>query len=141
MHTHLSRMIKAMEIDTSHFVRHQGGGQARRRGADDLLVRIVPGSRRTKPHQLTRALIERGRRFECALCGNEGLWLGQRLCLQVDHIDGDFHNNEESNLRFLCPNCHSQTPNFSGRSRGKFVGDEDMAPSRPASGTERDVGS
>jgi hypothetical protein len=44
------------------------------------------------------------------------------LTLEVDHIDGDYRNNLISNLRFLCPNCHRQTPNFAGRSRGKFTG-------------------
>ena len=120
-HTHISRAIRTFGIDTSHFVRHQGGGQARRRGADELLVRIPWGSRRTKPHQLMRALQERGRPHECALCSNLGTWQGKPLCLQIDHVDGDFHNNLESNLRMLCPNCHSQTSNFSGRCRGRFV--------------------
>ena len=43
------------------------------------------------------------------------------LRLEVDHIDGDYHNNLAENLRFLCPNCHTQTDNFSGRSRGKYA--------------------
>ncbi len=47
-------------------------------------------------------------------------WFGSPLTLDVDHIDGDFHNNQRANLRFLCPNCHRQTPNFAGRSRGRF---------------------
>lgn len=35
--------------------------------------------------------------------------------LQVDHIDGDNRNNELSNLRFICLNCHSQTKTYCGR--------------------------
>lgn len=32
------------------------------------------------------------------------------ICIaQVDHIDGSKHNDNLSNLRILCPNCHSQT--------------------------------
>lgn len=46
---------------------------------------------------------------------------GLPLTLEVDHIDGDFLNNILTNLRFLCPNCHRQTPNFAGRSRGTFT--------------------
>ena len=120
-HAHLSRTIKAMGIDTSHFVRHQGSGAHRRRKPDDLLVRIIPGSRRTKPYQLKRALLEIGRAYRCALCGNDGTWRGEPLNLEIDHADGDCHNNEAWNLRFLCPNCHAQTDSVAGRSRGKLV--------------------
>jgi len=107
--------------DTGHFVRHQGSGAHRRRSAKDLLVRILPGSRRTKPHLLKRALLETGRAYRCELCANEGRWRGRSLVLEIDHVDGDCHNNEGWNLRFLCPNCHAQTDGFSGRSRGKWV--------------------
>jgi hypothetical protein len=43
------------------------------------------------------------------------------LRLEIDHIDGDYHNNLAENLRYLCPNCHTQTGNVSGRSRGKYA--------------------
>ncbi len=35
-----------------------------------------------------------------------------------DHIDGNRSNNREENLRWLCPNCHSQTPTF-GKNKTK----------------------
>lgn len=55
--------------------------------------------------------------YKCAVeeCGNTGFHLGKRLSLQLDHIDGDNSNNELSNLRFLCPNCHSQTDTFGSK--------------------------
>ena len=37
----------------------------------------------------------------------------KRLVLQIDHIDNDPLNNKQGNLRFLCPNCHSQTNLYS----------------------------
>lgn len=52
----------------------------------------------------------------CLSCGlNE--WLGEKLTLELDHIDGDNTNNVRANLRALCPNCHSQTPTWRGKMR------------------------
>lgn len=45
-------------------------------------------------------------------CGNGGEWMGKKLTLQLDHKDGDNANNLKENLRWLCPNCHSQTPTY-----------------------------
>ena len=120
-HAHISRTIERFEIDTSHFVRFRNGSHLKRKGADVLLVRIPFGSQRTKPHMLRRALLELGREYRCALCGVDETWQGLPLTLDIDHMDGDFHNNSACNLRFLCPNCHSQTPNFAGRSRGSYA--------------------
>ena len=40
---------------------------------------------------------------KCELCGFIPI---HRCQLDVDHIDGDSKNNEESNLQTLCANCH-----------------------------------
>nr|WP_237552337.1 HNH endonuclease signature motif containing protein [Streptomyces sp. SID5789] len=121
-HTNLSRRIKAYGIDTSHFTsvarterqRHN----RRRRTADEVLIedtsdhaRRVPGSR------LKRAMRELGTEERCALCGIEPVWFGEPLPLEVDHIDGDWRNNRIENLRMLCPNCHSTTDSYRGRSK------------------------
>lgn len=45
---------------------------------------------------------------KCLWCRNNE-WNGKPLTLELDHIDGDTSNNNRENLRFLCPNCHSQT--------------------------------
>jgi len=50
----------------------------------------------------------------CNIC-NINEWLGNKIVLELDHIDGNSKNDEISNLRMLCPNCHSQTPTFRGR--------------------------
>jgi len=52
----------------------------------------------------------------CLRCGlNE--WLGEPLTLELDHADGNHSNNDRSNLRVLCPNCHSQTPTYCKQKR------------------------
>lgn len=65
---------------------------------------------------------------KCAICSLSE-WQGKPLTLELDHIDGNSSNNELSNLRLLCPNCHSQTETFRGKSinNGKTkVTDEDI---------------
>ena len=34
--------------------------------------------------------------------------------LEIEHIDGNYRNNKEENLRLLCPNCHSLTETYKG---------------------------
>jgi hypothetical protein len=121
-HAHLSRTIKAMGLDTSHFIRHQNGaGPWSRRLAGDILVVLPRGAPRTNPALLRRALADIGRPYQCEWCANSGTWRGEDLRLAVDHRDGDYDNNLAGNLRYLCPNCHSQTESFAGRSRGKYT--------------------
>ena len=57
--------------------------------------------------------------YKCSLCGNEGYWNNKPLVLQLDHIDGDRTNIEITNLRFLCPNCHTQTDTYANK-RGSY---------------------
>lgn len=44
-------------------------------------------------------------------------WLGEEITLELEHIDGNHHNNERNNLKALCPNCHSLTPTWRGRNK------------------------
>jgi hypothetical protein len=120
-HAHISRTIKRFDIDTSHFVPHGAGGNHQRRSASDILTLRPWGTRRERPTLLKRALVDIGIPYRCALCGVGETWQGAPLTLDVDHIDGDFHDNRRENLRFLCPNGHRQTPNFAGRGKGRFT--------------------
>ena len=53
---------------------------------------------------------------KCEICGISD-WNNQPIVFQIHHIDGDNKNNEKENLQLLCPNCHSQTDNFSNKKK------------------------
>ena len=57
---------------------------------------------------------------KCCLCGwcEVNPYTG-KIPLEVDHINGDWQNNSPENLRLLCPNCHSLTPTYKARNKGK----------------------
>jgi 5-methylcytosine-specific restriction endonuclease McrA len=48
---------------------------------------------------------------QCEEC-NIIKWNDKEVIFELHHIDGDNHNNNLSNLKVLCPNCHSQTEHF-----------------------------
>lgn len=74
---------------------------------------LRPGKAKRGP--LKRALLAVGRPYVCEECGIGPKWNGRDLALPIDHKNGDRDDHREENLRFLCPNCHSQTPTFAGR--------------------------
>lgn len=115
--------FKAFGIDTNHFI-----GQSWAKG-------VAPPTTHTKETFIDKVLKKGGkgwrssaireklyffglREKECEKCGIKE-WNGVDITLHLDHIDGDHSNNELSNLRILCPNCHSQTITYCGNKNKK----------------------
>ena len=63
---------------------------------------------------LRRRLIKEGLlKYKCCICGLGPEWQHKLLSLRLDHKNGINNDNRLSNLRFLCPNCDSQTEFYS----------------------------
>jgi Zn finger protein HypA/HybF involved in hydrogenase expression len=69
------------------------------------------GRKCLKKRIIEQKLIE----YKCSECKNYGEWENKKLVLILDHINGVNNDNRIENLRFLCPNCNSQTETFSGK--------------------------
>lgn len=115
-HRHIKHRLLFYKIDISHFVK--GGINTHNRGTlrrkpKDVLV-ISTRTRRTETSTLRRALLRSGIKEKCG-CGQGTEWKGKFLRLQIDHVNGNGFDDRKKNLRFLCPNCHSQTETYGAK--------------------------
>lgn len=127
----IKRKIQEFNIDTNHFI-----GQGWSKGLTNETSQIVNSisNKKTKhnintvsntqtrlgSNSLNRIMKEAKIPYQCSIC-DISTWQEKPITLQKDHIDGNYLNNNISNLRYLCPNCHSQTPTFgakNGAARG-----------------------
>ena len=75
-------------------------------------------------HRLKERIIKQNMiDYKCGECGNNGMWMGKKLPLILDHINGINNDNRLENLRFVCSNCDSQLPTYKNRrgSKGKKI--------------------
>lgn len=103
--------------------RGQGGPDPELARQQAIARTFRKGTRRVSGVRLKRYILHLGvMPYVCSLCDQKPFWNGKPLVLEVDHENGDSSDNRQENLRFLCPNCHSQTETFAGRNRGKAMG-------------------
>jgi Zn finger protein HypA/HybF involved in hydrogenase expression len=118
----LKREIDKYNLDTSHFItksefcKNLNPSKGRKYSIEEIFSiwdkKILNNTR------VKNLLIEnRYKEDICEECGIDNIWNNKPINLQLDHINGNNLNNEISNLRILCPNCHSQTNTFAGRNR------------------------
>jgi len=84
----------------------------------DLKDILVENSSYQNMQRLKKRLVnEKILEYECSGngCTVKDTWLGNKVVLHLDHKNGNHNDNRIENLRFLCPNCHSQTDTYSGK--------------------------
>lgn len=117
----IANHLERLELDKSK-LKGQGWSKGDRvttrpsRKLEDILVK----NSSYLTSRLRRRLIKEGiLKNKCVDCGIFDEYNGKPITLHLDHIDGNNTNNELSNLRLLCPNCHSQTETYCGKNKGK----------------------
>ena len=110
----LKKYIRYYNIDVTHFdekANNVTSSNFKKIPDSDFFVKGIKRSNGSIKRRLKSF-----KEYKCEVCGLPPIWNGIELTLQLDHIDGDSLNNTIDNLRFICPNCHTQTDTFS---RGK----------------------
>ncbi len=109
----IKREIVAAGLDIKHFTGFMlGNSNSQKYSLNEILVK---NSTYTNNGNLKDRLLNAGLvKYKCDECGLSK-WRGKPLTLQLDHKNGDRHDNRLENLRLMCPNCHSQTSTFCGK--------------------------
>ncbi len=79
---------------------------------------MLKNGSKVQSYKLKKRLFEEGlKKPECEQCGWSRVSLDGRIPVELDHINGDRYDNRISNLKILCPNCHSLRPTHRGRNK------------------------
>lgn len=114
----LKQVFEEKNIDYSHFK-----GHAWNKGMSKYENSLTDFG--THHWQTIKEILFQERDYRCECCGITD-WNGKEIKLQVHHIDGNHNNNIRSNLMILCPNCHSQTENWTYKKNKSHISDEDF---------------
>lgn len=122
---YIKAMVLKAGLPTSHFTGNAWSkglkgfkpGGSPWKGSEHLVLGN-DGDRRKAGATLRQALKETGREYKCECCGLLPIWNGKPMDLQVDHKNGKYWDNRPENLRFICPNCHTQTENYGIKNKG-----------------------
>ena len=111
-----NKRIKKLNIDTSHFT-GQAWNKGQTIGPKRSIEYYLTENSHHQSHKLKGRLITEGlKEHKCECCGITE-WNGKPAPIELDHINGNHHDNRLENLRILCPNCHAQTDTYRGKNK------------------------
>ena len=106
----IKKRISKLNLDTSHFLKYKPIVRKKK----PLSEIVVENSTYSRGHLKDRLIKDLKWEYKCKECGQGDMWKGKKLTLELDHINGVNNDHRLENLRFLCPNCHSQMPTNKG---------------------------
>lgn len=112
----LDRSIKRLGLSIEHFkgqAWNKGKITGPRKTLDQILIKGTTWTSHAIKLRLLKDGIFQHKCYNCDLTE----WLGEKIPLELEHIDGDHSNSVLSNLTLLCPNCHALTPTYRGRNK------------------------
>lgn len=110
----LNRRINNDGVDISHFKLGWAFAKHKKYTNDEV---FTISDKNIEYRVRTRVIKEKLIEYKCKICGIGDCWNWKKLTLELDHINGNRFDNRLINLRFLCPNCHSQTETFGTKKR------------------------
>lgn len=81
---------------------------------------LVFGKKENNGNLKIRLIKELGWEHKCYSC-NRDSWMGNKIPIELEHINGNSKDNRIDNLTFLCPNCHALTDTWRGRNMGRVM--------------------
>jgi len=124
-HKIIKNRINELNLDTSHFT---GKGWCKAEKHEEFIKKFIEYpledvliKNSTYLHtcglkrKLLKAKILEDKCYKCGIV----IWQDEPISLYVHHINGDRTDNRVENLTILCPNCHSQIPNYTKKIKPK----------------------
>ncbi len=117
----IKRYIAEYDLNTKHFTGMTWNKGMRGIGIPRIqLSDILKKDSNYQSFKLKKRLYSAGiKKPSCEECGWSKVTKDGRIPLELDHINGNHHDNRLENLRILCPNCHSLKPTHRGLNKYK----------------------
>lgn len=111
----IKKYIETYGIDISHFD-FKPSYPRNKPNRLELENVLINSTKYVDTTSLKKKLYEAGLKERvCEICGQDENWMGMRISLILDHVNGINTDNRIENLRIVCPNCNAGLSTFSGK--------------------------
>lgn len=109
----IQNRVRQLNLSTAHFVTFDKQQFNKVDNADIFIENSKASHATLRRRVLKNNLLP----YVCNVCGMKPYWQDKPLTLVLDHINGNHTDNRLENLQWVCPNCNSQLPTFTGRNK------------------------